>query len=280
LAASITFIKFHLQVKPIKTYLNLSVSALILSAGISTAYGTTVNGVEAEGNVVPAYNDGSTPQLIAPAAGSTIINFDEDLEPCQFLSTTALRDKYMTMGVVFDGPAINDGGAILDECSNFSVIGHSSPNFLAFNTAAGLSDGGIPQGPETLLFDPPVDQVQANVGSGNAGTIELTCYDSTNNLVDSDNILSTDALQTIAVSGSDITQCEFSFTGAWMVLDDLAFREDEGSCTPGVGVYDSNTHTVTGLVIDASAIGRGCIVVDVLKRNKVLFEIINTQPQP
>jgi hypothetical protein len=51
----------------------------------------------------------------------------------------ALRDRYVALGVTFDGPDVKDGGAILDECSSYNVSGHSSPNFLAFDTDYGFS---------------------------------------------------------------------------------------------------------------------------------------------
>ena len=90
-------------------------------------------------------------------AEAVLINFDTDASgnalsaPCFFGATTRLTELYAPLGVHFSGPGGNDGGAILNECSNFGVNALSSPNFLAFNRSAPMSDGGIPQDPETKI---------------------------------------------------------------------------------------------------------------------------------
>jgi PEP-CTERM motif len=91
------------------------------------------------------------------------INFDVDSAgnpinaPIFFSQTTHLTDLYAPQGVHFRGPGGNDGGAILDQGSNFGVPALSGSNFLAFNrlTEAMMADGGHPIDPETIAFDTP-----------------------------------------------------------------------------------------------------------------------------
>ena len=123
------------------------------------------------------------------------IDFDDGTQPCNFDQTVALTNEYSALGVVFSGPGGNDGGAILDECGNFGVSGYSAPNFLAFNTGANLSNGGIPRGPETLTFSVAVDTVAINGGSASAGTITLECFDAGAASVGSQSITGASALQ-------------------------------------------------------------------------------------
>src|SRR4030095_2137561 len=109
--------------------------------------------------------------LLPPPPGAVVINFDEVTAPCGFIETTALRDRYSALGVVFSGPAPLDGGAVLNQCGSFGVTGHSQPNFLAFNLAAIMSNGGRPMGPETIRFTAPVSQLQLSVGSYISGDV-------------------------------------------------------------------------------------------------------------
>jgi hypothetical protein len=70
--------------------------------------------------------------------------------------------------VHFRGPGGNDGGAILDQGSNFGVPALSGSNFLAFNrlTEAGMADGGHPIDPETIAFDTPQTSVSIFAAPG------------------------------------------------------------------------------------------------------------------
>ena len=161
------------------------------------------------------------------------VNFDDDTEPCFFINTTRVTDEFAAFGVTFSGPGGNDGGAVLDECSNFGVSGHSSPNFLAFNSTFPLMDGGLPIGPETMTFTPlsPAVQLGATVsmncgaGSGTTGTATLECFDTGGGSLGSDVINIASALQPLSVSALDIASCVFSFNASttWMVCDDLQF---------------------------------------------------------
>ena len=131
-----------------------------VSAGIADGQSTIVNGVEtasvgyaAAGTGNSATSTGVVARALSPDA--TTINFDDLDEPCEFIETTALRDRYLSLGVQFSEPGSLDGGAILNECGGFGVTGHSPPNVLAFDNGAQLSDGGIPRGPETISFADP-----------------------------------------------------------------------------------------------------------------------------
>ncbi len=67
----------------------------------------------------------------------------------------SLDTAYSSLGVTFSGPSAGSGGAILNDTGGWSVAGHSSPNFVAFNTSTTLLGGGIPTGPETIQFTTP-----------------------------------------------------------------------------------------------------------------------------
>lgn len=100
----------------------------------------------------------------------TLLNFDDVAAPCVFAETVALRNYN---GVLFSGGAPNDGGAILNECGNFGVTGHSPPNFLAFNCSSVLGDGGIPKLPEKVVFPNASTQVSLKIGSAGGGTVKI-----------------------------------------------------------------------------------------------------------
>jgi hypothetical protein len=136
-------------------------------------------------------------------------------------------DDYAEFGLGFEGPELLDGGAVLDECSNFGVSGHSAPNFLAFNTSATLSGGGQPIAPETILFDTEVIEVQvlAAAGSGSAGgVLTMQAFNASDELVDSTAVALTGEMQPVTVSGMDIRRVTVDFDQVTFVLDDLLVR--------------------------------------------------------
>jgi hypothetical protein len=211
----------------------------------SPSYGAIVGGIETNSVLGTNEVQQETGQrnIIQVAPGMDVVNFDDIAASCLSSESTALTDQYSSSWITFSGPGGNDGGAILDECSNFGVSGHSSPNFLGFNNGASLSDGGVPQGPETITFDLLASHVQINAGSGyNLGeTATMECFNSLDNLVGSDSITITSALQTLSVDGCDITRCVISYTGTTLVLDDLAFEachEYDLDCDGDVDIVD------------------------------------------
>ncbi|MBK1731087.1 hypothetical protein [Thiococcus pfennigii] len=206
-----------------KAFLSGSVVVVAFVSGAALAdIVNGVEGVEGAGVMAPAVFSGEA--VLPPPAGATVIDFDDVSAPCLFSETTALRDAYSGLGVEFEGPDSDDGGAIMDECGNFGVTGQSSPNFLAFNTSAAMSGGGIPRGPETLRFDPVVSLVQANVGSPNVGTIVAEAFDGAGALLDSETLSGTTDLQTILLEGAGIASVVLTFQGQTLVVDDLAFQ--------------------------------------------------------
>jgi hypothetical protein len=206
------------------------------------------SGVLMEGESSVSLSGGG--EAAAVAALATLIDFDDLAQPCNFNLTTHLTSAYSAMGVLFVGPGGNDGGAILDECSNFSVTGYSSPNFLAFNPTSSMSDGGIPRPPETIQFPGGATQVQALVGSGDptlAGILAtMIAYDTGGAVVDSSSVELLPAVTPLSVSG-DISYVEVDVggPGAW-VLDDLSF-EPAPDCTPSYDVRVGLTEPPTGL---------------------------------
>lgn len=208
----------------------LAVIALLLCCG-TPVWAAIVNGVEDPTAPAPTTPPRAN-RVSPPPAGATVIDFDGMAQPCLFLSAVRLTTEFAAQGVTFAGPGGNDGGAILDECGGFSVADYSSPNFLAFNRGAVLSDGGIAQGPETLTFSPLVGSVQINAGHGRAGTIQLECFDSGAVSVGSDSLMAAATLETLAVSAASIASCELSFTGDVAVFDDLAFEPADPAAMP------------------------------------------------
>ena len=193
---------------------------LILSAatiGSKTGWAQIVDGIQ----VGPVTPDGGSGFQISEV-GIPDLNFDGSPAPCVFLETVALTDQFSNLGVTFSGPGGDDGGAVLDQCGNFSVTEFSSPNFLAFNIGAVYPNGGVPRGPETLRFAQPVASVRINGGAVRAGTIMMECFDGAGMVLGSDSITATSSLQPLSVVAAGIESCVLSFTGSVAVFDDLA----------------------------------------------------------
>jgi hypothetical protein len=192
-----------------------------------------------------------SPDIMEPPANAIVIDFDDLIDAPSFFAAAdakALRDRYIDLGVSFDGPGPKDGGAILNESSGFFVIGHSSPNFLAFHTVLGsFPSGGVAQGPEIMYFDPPVNEVQANVGSGleTSGSITMEAYDASDQLVDSDTVDYNYQLQTVFVQAPGITKVIVKFTEITLVLDDLAFVQEVGWGAAYAALFESTSDLET-----------------------------------
>jgi hypothetical protein len=165
---------------------------------------------------------------LSPPVGAALIDFDDVTAPPLFSDTVRLTDRYAALGVIFEGPRGNDGGAILNEAGGFGISGHSSPNFLAFNSTATLDDGGTAKGPETLRFDPSVRSVNIIAARGHSagGEMILEAFDASNMLVDSAAITLSNVMSPIRVSGSRIARVVISSTAESFVLDDLTFSRN------------------------------------------------------
>ena len=186
--------------------------------------------VESDKAVEPTAG-GETVPVVQMSAGAYVeIGFDDVTAPCLFSQTTRLTNRYASLGVIFEGPGGNDGGAIVNECGGWGVSGQSSPNFLGFNPGASLMDppGGTPQGPETLYFNPPVSSLSCLVGSG-AGDVTIDAYNAGGTLLDSTTLTTSATMTPIGVYASGITRAVISHT-SWFVLDDLRFTPQTTDC--------------------------------------------------
>jgi len=172
----------------------------------------------------------------ARVAAEVVIDFDDLVAPCLFLETNPLRDAYLPLGVRFSGADALGGGAILNACGNFSVVGYSGDNFLAFNDIAVCLNGGVPRTPETFNFTTQVSAVSMLVGSGLSSNtiVTLDAFDAANVLVGSNSRVISGALQPLGVSGVGIVRAVLQGPSV-LVVDNLRF-------TPG-GVVDVASHS-------------------------------------
>jgi hypothetical protein len=158
-------------------------------------------------------------QPTEPAA----ISFDP---PCVFAETLPLQ-TYMhaaTNAIFAFG-----NGAVLDECSNFDVIGHSPPYFLAWNANSTNQDGSVPALPEFIFFPSTVSTVSMNVGVGFGvtGTAVLVAFDAGFNVVDVATAPISQTMQNLTVNAAVIQAVALITSGASqpvLVADDLSFN--------------------------------------------------------
>jgi Secretion system C-terminal sorting domain len=160
----------------------------------------------------PIYND-----PIDHPLDTEFIDFDDMTAPCYFSDQVALTNEYAAQGIIFSGQ-----GEVLDECGNFGITNYSSPNFLAFNTGAGVS------GPETMNFNPPITDLSLYAGQASSGTITMNAYDAGNVLVDTDVIVGAAALAQMSVAAPGITRVVLSFSGTVACFDDLVYNQGGG----------------------------------------------------
>ncbi len=153
---------------------------------------------------------GAVVLVFAVPCSAGTINFDTDANgnlinaPDDFSATTNLTTLYSPLGVTFSGSGgSNNGGAILNEASNFGVSALSGANFLAFNPNVNvtLANGGLPIDPETINFASPQSLVTLYVATGSNGTasFELEGYQSSV-LVASSTATSTSGYEPLSVS--------------------------------------------------------------------------------
>lgn len=97
--------------------------------------------------------------------GGGVTNFDNVNAPCLFGETTPLLG--LEQFALFFAPLPN-GGAILNECSNFGVNALTPPNFLAFNNTSTYEAGGIPRTPELIVVGQNKSTVSLWVSGGSS----------------------------------------------------------------------------------------------------------------
>ncbi len=217
----------------------LTFTALLFSSSVAEA------GI-VEGVVCPGAIPLEPPPVVEVDRALThvSIEFDDMAAPCVFAETDPLRDEYLGLGVSFSGPGPADGLAVLDECGNFGISGHSSPNFLAANCGSVMLNGGTPWGPETLTFTETIVSCSALVGSnsGQGFTLSMDAYDVGGGLVASDTIVLAAEMQLLGVAGAGIkTVIVGSIQPCVWILDDLGFDTE---ITP---VEDSTWGTIKAL---------------------------------
>jgi hypothetical protein len=165
----------------------------------------------------------------------TTIDFDHDVDgnimkaPIAFSDTNPLREIYAFYGAHFSGQNSLDGGAILDQDSNFGVPAHSGRNFLAFNRAAHMANGGVPTDPETIRFDTlPADVTIYVAGGYDSGYFEMDGYSQSGQLVAVNTVTTKDwsPLHVIYSGGIDHVVLKIiSQPDNWAVFDDLSFGD-------------------------------------------------------
>lgn len=177
----------------------------------------------------PAVNFLLDDLTFVPEAVPEIIDFDDEPQPAFFTDTTALRDDYSHLGILFQGLGPLDGGAILDETSNFLVEGYSPPNHLAFNKGLTLSDGGIPRPPETVRFATPLSAIQIYAGSGGGmtGNVTMEAFDEFGASLGADSVPIQPLLQPLTIAAEGIVRIEINHDDLALVVDDMLFiRQD------------------------------------------------------
>jgi hypothetical protein len=160
----------------------------------------------------------STDDVRIQVAQPGFINFDP---PCVFAETLPLQTAPY-MNPVTKVYFIHGEGAVLNECSNFGVSGHSPPNFLAWNCDATNFDGTRPALPAEIKFLDPVSKVSVKVGSGaNAGVrARLIAFDSTFTQIDVAATTLASNLKTLTVTAPGIRYVRL-VGPCVMVADDL-----------------------------------------------------------
>jgi hypothetical protein len=179
---------------------------------------------------LPPLDGGTAYFALADLQLEILITFDDQTAPCLFRDASALRDTYDVVGVTFEGPGELDGGAILNACSSYGVVGHSSPNFLAFNQSDGLESGGNAIPPETIHFDRDVVDLQLLAGAGlgsSGGLLTVMAFDASDELVDSTEATLSGHLQSVSVEGDAIRKVVLDFDRTAFVIDDLLIRRAE-----------------------------------------------------
>jgi hypothetical protein len=168
----------------------------------------------------------------------TTIDFDHDVDgntilaPSLFAATNPLREIYAAKGVHFSGQNVLDGGAILDQDSNFGIGAHSGRNFLAFNRPLHMANGGLATDPETIQFDTPPTDVSIYVAGGfKVGYFEMDAYALTGQLV-AVNTVTTQVwspLEVIYGGGIDhVVLTIINQPDNWAIFDDLSFGDGAG----------------------------------------------------
>lgn len=178
------------------------------------------------------------------------IDLDTLEAPSLFAETKALKKELKKLGVLFRGNGKKNGGAVLNEGGISGVTGHSSPNFLAFDCGARLSDGRKPKLPETITFKKPYPtNVTLKIGSDSSAgeVVKIKAKNPKKKVLDSASVTLAPGLQNVTLSGRKIKQVRISGKDACVaVVDDIYF----GGCM--TGEYIDNFGSIYYLTEDGS----------------------------
>ena len=108
------------------------------------------------------------------------IDFDDHEVGPSWGTVEVLHDFYEDLGVNFRGNNDIDGGGVMNENGGFGVNGHSSPNFIAFNTIGRYPNGGLARPPQFIIFDAPVDIVTILAGARDNEAVTMTAFTASN----------------------------------------------------------------------------------------------------
>lgn len=182
--------------------------------------------------------------LTAPSIAG-MVTFDElGARPTNFISADPLRDELA--GLRFSGPSALDGGAVLDQDSNFGISARSGRNFLAFNRVsfATMANGGHPIDPETIEFlASPVSSVEIYCYAPDTMNFVMEGFDSGGALVTTSSVLNDNSawVRLAIFSPTPISKVRLSEAkggaDAW-IFDDLSFTpvpSPAGLAAVGIG---------------------------------------------
>jgi len=156
-----------------------------------------------------------------PAAASAVtINFDDTTAPCNFNQQVPLTNEYAGQGVTFSG-----SWEVLNQCGNFAVSGHSSPNFLAYNTGI----GGIAK-TETLTFSSDASGISFKMGR--AGNVTAEAFNASGVLIGTTTASAGTTLVTVSLSATGVRSVVVTGSGNIGVLDDLVFTLGPNNVAP------------------------------------------------
>ncbi len=144
------------------------------------------------------------------------LNFDDAFAPEAFSQQTELTTQYASQGATFSGIG-GAGWEVLNDSGNFGIAGYSSPNFVAWNT-------DVTAASERIDFALPASNLSLEVGSTEAGQFTATAFDLQGEVLGSETILLTSALQEISFPFGNIGSVEFGTTASFGVLDNLQYE--------------------------------------------------------
>jgi hypothetical protein len=119
--------------------------------------------------------------------------------PTTFDNASPLGNAYSKLGVVFSGPGLDQGGAILNS-SSFTSPALSGSNFLAFSA---IAPGFVT--PETITFNTPMSFVSIYASSlSHSMTFKMEAFNASGSSLDS---------QTLTLSSAGYTQLSVQSPG-------------------------------------------------------------------